>query len=55
MSDDAKISMVADLMFYSIEKYSDNSVWFMISEHYGRYGILMYYDNKKNQANGEDL
>ena len=55
MSDDAKISMVADLMVYSIEKYSDNSVWFMISEHYGRYGILMYYDNKKNQANGEDL
>lgn len=24
-------------------------------ESYGRYGILLYYDNKKNQANGEDL
>lgn len=55
MSDDDKISMVADLMVYSIEKYSDNSVWFMISEHYGRYGILIFYDNKKNQADGEEL
>lgn len=55
MSDDDKISMVADLMVYSIEKYSDNSVWFMISEHYGKYGILIFYDNKKNQADGEEL
>ena len=55
MSEDEKISMVADLMVYSIEKYSDNSVWFMISEHYGKYGILLFYDNKKNQANGEEL
>lgn len=31
------------------------SVWFMISEQYGRYYILMYYDNKLNEANGEDL
>ena len=30
-------------------------VWFMISEHYGKYYITMYYDNEYNRANGEDL
>lgn len=30
-------------------------VWFMISESYGEYRILMYYDNVYNQANGDDL
>ena len=31
------------------------SVWFMIDERNGEYGILMFYDNKYNEANGEDL
>lgn len=35
--------------------YEDNSVWFMINEKYGKYGILLYYDNNRNRANGEDL
>lgn len=30
-------------------------VWFMISEHYGKYYITMFYDNEYNRANGEDL
>lgn len=30
-------------------------VWFMIIEDEGKYKILMFYDNKHNQANGEDL
>lgn len=30
-------------------------VWFMINELYGKYYITMYYDNKYNKANGEDL
>ena len=30
-------------------------VWFMIDEEYGRYRILMFYDNVYNQANGDDL
>lgn len=33
-----------------------NSVWFMIQEEkYGKYIILMFYDNERNMANGEDL
>ena len=31
------------------------SVWFRISERYGKYYIAMYYDNEYNHANGEDL
>lgn len=30
-------------------------VWFMIDESYGKYGILMFYDNMANKASGEDL
>lgn len=39
--------------FYSV---LERCVWFMIAEErYGKYYICMYYDNKYNQANGEDL
>ena len=34
---------------------STKSVWFMIDKDGAQYRILMYYDNKKNQANGQDL
>ena len=34
---------------------STKSVWFMIDKDGSQYRILMYYDNKKNQANGQDL
>lgn len=33
----------------------DRVVWFMISEDLGSFRIVMYYDNMKNQANGDDL
>ncbi|MDE7154809.1 MAG: hypothetical protein K2N79_00785 [Muribaculaceae bacterium] len=39
-----------------MQKYCLNkSVWFMISEYFGEYGITMFYDNENNKANGEDL
>ena len=44
---DEQDSFIADMM--------NRSVWFMINERYGRYYIVMYYDNVCNQANGEDL
>lgn len=34
---------------------SKKSVWFMINKNYGKFYISMYYDNKYNEANGEDL
>ena len=30
-------------------------VWYMIVEKYGKYGILMFYENLDNEANGDDL
>ena len=33
----------------------NRSVWFRITKFYGKYFITMYYDNKYNEANGEDL
>lgn len=34
---------------------ANRSVWFRIFNKYGKYRIVMYYDNKYNEANGEDL
>lgn len=38
----------------TIDMYK-KSVWFTIDQSYLDYGILMYYDNEYNKANGEDL
>lgn len=38
-----------------IDRIGKKSVWFMISEQYGRYSINLYYDNEYNHSNGEDL
>lgn len=38
-----------------LDYLSMKQVWFSIAETYGEYYICMYYDNKYNQANGEDL
>ena len=41
---------------YGLDKIGKKSVWFMISERsYGKYYIVMYYDNEYNMANGENL
>lgn len=33
----------------------NKTVWFEIFERYGKYGIILYYDNEYNKSNGEDL
>ena len=38
-----------------LDMFKKKTVWFIISESYGKYYIAMYYDNVYNQANGEDL
>ena len=47
--------MLEMLSDYVDKKFSNNVVWFMIDRYYTKYRILMYYDNKYNQADGEDL
>lgn len=42
-------------MSYTKEAIFNKSVWFMIAEMYGKYHIVLYYDNGYNKANGEDL
>ena len=40
---------------YATDLLSKKPVWFMISNLFGKYYIIMYYDNVYNQAQGEDL
>ena len=41
---------------YTVDMLTSKSVWFMIlEESFGKYHISMFYDNKYNEANGEDL
>ncbi len=42
-------------MNYVAEKTFNKLVWFMISKEYGLYRITMFYENRYNQANGEEL
>lgn len=49
-----------DRLSVILAKLFDNNnfnkvVWFMINENHGKYYITMFYDNKYNSANGEDL
>ncbi len=40
----------------SLNEYLNRVVWFTIKERsYGKYVIVMYYDNEYNKAKGEDL
>lgn len=47
--------LLQEVMLHAMDVSTKKSVWFMISERYGEYYIVMYYDNKYNEANGEDL
>lgn len=40
---------------YMYKLCSKRAVWFLIDEQYGRYSIIMYYDNEYNHSDGEDL
>lgn len=56
MSNEEKSSIYQEFLFdYILDKVKNHPVWFMIDEKYGKYYILLYYDNGYNMANGEDL
>ena len=44
-----------EAVFYLKDKSIHGRVWYMIQEKYGKYGIIMYYENLDNEANGDDL
>lgn len=53
--EEKQLALIDLAMGYLNDKVSHKSVWFMIVERFGLYYINIYYDNEKNQANGEDL
>ena len=54
-TDREKLMSLIVRIFEESLKSLDKTVWFMISERYGKYYITIFYDNKYNKANGEDL
>lgn len=54
-SEELKTEMFSKVLEYLSDRKMKRPVWFMISEHYGKYYICMYYDNEYNRASGDDL
>lgn len=44
-----------EAVFHLKDKSIHGRVWYMIEEKYGEYGIVMFYENLDNEANGDDL
>ena len=59
-SDDISYEMVVhkkryEAIFDHKDKTINGIVWYMIGNEYGKYRILMFYENLDNAANGDDL
>ena len=44
-----------DAVFHLKDKSIHGRVWYTIMREYGKYGIIMFYENLDNAANGDDL
>ncbi len=58
MTEEERTKLAAPYVMKAYNEAMNRSVWFMISEDeygYDKYKILMFYDNKLNESNGEDL
>lgn len=51
----SNISLLSDLNELWRKYLMNKLVWFMIYEQYGKYKIAIFYENKLNMPNGEDL
>ena len=54
-TDEIKYEIFSEGIETLFNEVKNKPVWFMISEHYGKYFISMFYDNELNRAQGEDL
>lgn len=54
-TDEIKDEIFSEGIEALFNELKNKPVWFMISEHYGKYFISMFYDNELNRAQGEDL
>ena len=55
LSDEEREEIISQATEKVFKELYSKPVWFMISEHYGKYYICMYYDNEYNRPNGQDL
>lgn len=49
------VDLIGEGIELESKTFLNRSVWFMILDFRGEYYICMFYDNKYNEANGEDL
>lgn len=54
-TEEIKTEMMAEATSALFKHIANKSVWFMISEYFGKYYITMFYDNEYNRPQGEDL
>ncbi len=54
-SQEQKEQLIIKLTTRAMNYFSKRQVWVSIANLYGKYVLLIYYDNKFNEANGEDL
>lgn len=54
-TEEIQAKILEKAFIYTLQIVEKKTVWFMIDNDGKSYRILMYYDNKLNQANGEDL
>ena len=54
-TEDIETELMIMSLDYMMELCYKKTVWFMITDYYGKYFITMFYDNEYNRANGEDL
>lgn len=54
-SEDIKTEVISESLSALVDAVNNKPVWFMITEHFGKFYITMFYDNEYNRAQGEDL
>ena len=54
-TEDIETELMIMSLDYMMELCYKKTVWFTITDYYGKYFITMFYDNEYNRANGEDL
>lgn len=55
LTEEQKTKLLSEMLTKTIDVFSKKSVWFMINEKYGKYGIVLFYDNEYNHITDDDL
>lgn len=55
LTEEQRTELISEMIGKVVDTLSKKSVWFMINEEYGKYGIVLYYDNEYNHITDDDL